>query len=206
MRPLTGLVVGTCLMGMACAQSTQAPTAPGAVATTVGGATSPAAHLGDFNEPVLLEENAPRQPARGGRASGHAEVQGNTVNNVREERYSFTAIPDGEAPRAKGEVEAHLFLFTGEEVVVHAAVTCVSVVGNTAWVGSRVTREVYNGEKVDFDLPMVFQVRDNGEGAATVDDASLVFFGTDDLTYCDTRPSTPRVRPTTTGNVQVKPE
>ncbi len=206
MRLLSALILGMCLIGVACAQSPQTPTSPGVIATTVSGAASPKASLGDFNEPIAFDQGGPVQPTRGGRASGHAEVQGTTANNVREERYSFTAIPDGEAPRAKGEVDGHLFMFTGEEVSVHATVTCVSVVGNTAWVGSHVTHEKINGEVINLDLPMVFQVRDNGDNAATMDEASLLFFGTDDLTYCNARPSKPAVRPTTTGNIQVKPE
>jgi hypothetical protein len=142
-----------------------------------------------------------------GRASGHADIHGTEVQNIKDEKYSFTAKPEGALPSAKGEVEVHFLRFTGEEATVHAEITCVSVVGNQAWVGARVVRFILGGEEVPGDLRMIFRVQDLGEANDVNDLASLVFFGFPpggDLTYCNTRPSFPILFPSTNGNIQVR--
>jgi len=147
--------------------------------------------------------------ASGGEASGHADVHGTEVQNVKDETYSFTAVPTGAAPLAAGQVEVHLLRFTGEEVFVHAEVTCLSIVGNDAWIGSRISRFVQNRQEVPerTGRPMIFRARDVGEGEGAVDLASLVFFlapGGDELAHCNTRPDFPILRESVTGNIQVK--
>jgi len=146
----------------------------------------------------------------GGKAGGRADVHGTPVQNVLDETYSFTAVSTDAPPFAKGEVEVHLLRFTGQELVVHAEVTCVSIVGNEAWVGSRVRRFSVNREEVPqlVDRPMIFRVRDVGEGEGTVDLASLVFFpptAEGDLEHCNARPDFPILRESGTGNIQVNP-
>ena len=112
---------------------------------------------------------------------------------------------------AKGQVEVHLLRFTGQEVMVHADVTCISIAGNQAWVGSRVTRFVQDQEEIPsfVNRSMIFRVQDFGEGGGITDLASLVFFPTPsagaDVTHCNTQPAFPILRESTSGNIQVKP-
>jgi hypothetical protein len=148
----------------------------------------------------------------GGKASGHVAVQGTPVQNIRDQRYSFTAIADGAFPSAKGQVVVHSMRFTGEEITVHAEVTCLSIVGDQAWVGSRVTRYVSDGDEVSdrIGLPMVFTVVDQGEGENGTEQASLVFFyfppEGQDFEHCTTHPEIPILRLSTTGNIQITGE
>jgi hypothetical protein len=148
----------------------------------------------------------------GGRASGHVAVQGTPVQNVRDQRYSFTAISQGAFPSAKGQVEVHFVRFSGEEVTVHAEVTCLSIEGNQAWVGSQTTRYVSNGEEVPerTGIPMVFRVADLGERENAAELASLVLFhlvpAGQDIAHCTSRIDFPILRVSTTGNIQVSPE
>jgi hypothetical protein len=147
--------------------------------------------------------------SRGEKASGHADVFATSVQNVRHETYSFTAIPAGAAPLAKGQVEAHFLSFTGEEITVHAEVTCLSVVGNQAWVGGRVRRWVLDQTEVPEGAgrPMIFRVQDLGEGRVAIDRASLLFFGMPNvLAYCNTRPAFPILFESRDGGIQVNPE
>jgi hypothetical protein len=146
----------------------------------------------------------------GGKASGYADVHGTPVQNVKDETYSFTAVWTDAPPLAKGQVEVHLLRFTGQEVSVHAEVTCLSIVGNDAWVGSRVRRYVLDRQEIPerAGWPMIFRVRDLGEGEGAIDLASLVFFfpgGDGDLGYCNTIPDFPILRESSAGNIQVKP-
>ena len=162
--------------------------------------------------PLLADvEGTPGQLlGSGGKASGRADVHGTPVQNVLDETYSFTAVSTDAAPLANGQVEVHLLRFTGEEVVVHAEVTCVSIVGNEAWVGSRISRFTRNQQEVPerVGLPMIFRVRDLGEAEGTIDLASLVFFPPTedgDLEHCNARPDFPILRESSAGNIQVKP-
>jgi hypothetical protein len=140
-------------------------------------------------------------------ASGHADVQGFTVQgDFIEETNSFTAISDGAFSGAKGQLQID-GLFNGQRYTVHATVTCVSVVDNQAWVGSRVKRSVFEGEEQPQDVgrPLVFRVKDMGEGHGVRDLATFVFpFFQDELAYCNTRPPVPPImRESRNGNIQV---
>jgi hypothetical protein len=145
----------------------------------------------------------------GWKASGHPVVQGTPVQNVQNQRYSFTAISTDASSAAKGQVEVHYVRFTGEEIMVHANVTCLSVMGEQAWVGAEVSRLVFNGAEMPdrVGIPMIFRVVDVGEGEDATDLASLVFFPPPggDIAHCTTRPDFPILREST-GNIQVKPE
>lgn len=148
-------------------------------------------------------------PAVLGGASGRADIHGTAVQNIRDETYSFTAIPTGTSHLATGQVEAHFVNFQGQQFVVHSNVTCVSVVGNQAWVGTRITRFVIDGEDVAqrIGAPMIFRVQDMGEGHDHSDLASLVFFGIPrdggELAYCNERPAFPILFESGKGNIQV---
>jgi hypothetical protein len=147
----------------------------------------------------------------GGKASGHADVHATPTQNIRDESYSFTAVSTDVYPTARGQFEAHALRFTGEAVAIHAEVTCMSVVGNRAFIGARITRATLDGEEVpnSSGSALVFTVQDlgNAEGGPDGDMASLFFLpGTTggDLAYCNSRPVIPILRPTTIGNVEVK--
>ena len=163
-------------------------------------------------ESLVMAPDASILEAKGGKASGSVEVHGTPAQNVKDQRYSFIAVSTGLHPTAKGQVEVHSVRFTGEEITVHAAVTCLSILGDQAWGGSRITRVVVDGQEVPgrVDQPMIFRVRDLGEGTGITDVASLVFFmpvGSDgDLVHCTTRPDFPILRESVIGNIQVKPE
>lgn len=143
----------------------------------------------------------------GGRASGHADVFATPRQNVVEQSYSFTAVSDGAFPAAKGQFEGHSLRFTGEEVNVHADVTCVAIVGNQAWIGARVTSATVDHVDVPnvAGTPLAFRVQDNGEGT-NIDVASLWALIASDITFCNTRPTTNALRPSVDGNIQVQPQ
>jgi hypothetical protein len=165
--------------------------------------------------PQLATDAATDQPSdvlvTGGRASGHVAVQGINVG-VQDQRYSFTAISAGAFPSAKGQVEVHYVRLTGEEIRVHADVTCLSIEGNQAWIGSQTTRYISNGEEVPerTGIPMVFRVVDLGERENATELASLVLFHLvpdgQDIAHCTSRIDFPILRTSTTGNIQVNAE
>jgi len=210
-RHVAAFVLSCCVCASiaACGNMPQSPSAPSSSPGAQSAALSETMleeDEGDTGEGIRFDPNGAAQAVIGGRASGHAQIQATPVQNVREESYSFTAAPHGEPPFARGQVQVHVVRFTGEELRVHSEVTCTSVAGNQAWVGARVTRLAINNEEVIVDLSMIFRVQDNGDNAAAVDLASLVFFGEPglDLTHCNTRQQFPVLRPTTAGNIQVK--
>lgn len=149
--------------------------------------------------------------ATGGRAGGHAEVHGTTVQNVVDESYSFTAVSSQEFPLAKGEVEVHFLRFSGETVAVHAAVSCLAIQGNMAWVGAVVSHFTIDQQDQPelVGRPMILRVQDLGEGDGVADLGSLAFFppagSAGDLAHCATQPSFPILRVSDNGNIQVTP-
>ena len=185
------LTSGVCVVLLACDERARAPLAPDRV-------SSP-------GSPSLAV--AASRSSGGEEASGHADIQGTTPQGFDDQIYSFTAVSTGEFPLAKGQVQAD-FLLAGRRFNVHARVTCLSIVENQAWVGSRVRRFVIDGEEQPDRVggPMRFRVQDMGEGHGDVDLAAFVVFGTaDDLEYCNTRPDFPVMRESIHGNIQVKP-
>jgi hypothetical protein len=146
--------------------------------------------------------------AMGGTATGHAVVQGTPVQNVLDQRYSFSAVSTDVFPTAMGQVDVHYVRFTGQELRVHADVTCLSVVGDQAWVGAEISRLVVDGAALpDFvGAPMIFRVLDVGEDENATDLASLVSFPGPggDIAHCTTRPDFPILRESTIGNIQVQ--
>jgi hypothetical protein len=189
------LACGVCVMALACDERAREPVVPNAVSSAV----SPAAAIAELSS------------IGGAKASGHADIHATLVQNVRDETYSFTALSTGTFPLAKGQVQVHFLQFTGEKFTVHAEVTCLSIVGNEAWVGSLVTRYVIDGQEQPERVggPMIFRVQDTGEGHGATDLASLVFFGAapgGDLAHCNTQPPFPIMRESTNGTIQVKPD
>ena len=188
-RKASSLLCGVSALVLACDGSERDPIAPRNVASTVTALTS--------------------MGASGAGATGYAEIHGTTVQGIKDEIFSFTALSTGSAFAAMGQVAVHFLTFTNSEVTVHAEVTCLSVVDNQAWVGSRITRFARDGEAVPARVgqPMVFTVMDVGEDEGATDLASLVFFGSsDDLEFCNTRPAIPVLRLSTNGGIQVRSE
>jgi hypothetical protein len=190
-RKASSLLCGVSALVLACDGSARDPVAPRNVVSTLTAPTS----IG----------------ASGAGASGYAEIHGTTVQGIKDEIYSFTALSTGSGFAAMGQVAVHFLTFTNNEVTVHAEVTCVSVAGNQAWVGSRVTRFMRDGEAVPARVgqSMVFTVMDVGEDDGATDLASLVFFTSasdGDLAFCNTRPAVPLLRQSTNGGIQVRSE
>jgi hypothetical protein len=139
------------------------------------------------------------------RASGHIERTGTVVQGIQYEQYSFVAIATDGSNAAKGQVSAHALLFDGRKWRLHAEVTCLAVQGKRAWIGARIISIVLDGQPEPGGV-IVFSVEDNGEGQATMDPGTLLFFGSegDDLTYCANRPDRPpRLGETVVAQVQV---
>lgn len=183
------LVGGAWAIVLACGGSERNPVAPGGPSPATTALTS--------------------MGAVGAGASGNAAIHGTTVQGIKDEMFSFTALSIGNALAAKGQVAVHFLTFTNSEVTVHAEVTCLSVVGNRAWVGSQIRRFARDGEAVPARVgqPMIFSVMDVGEGEGATDLASLVFFpsaSSSDLDFCNTRPAVPVLRPSTNGGIQVR--
>jgi hypothetical protein len=150
--------------------------------------------------------------ASSARASGHVVLSDKTAQQVKDAKYSFTAAPAGSSALGKGELIEHHLNFDGHEVMSKAEVTCVSIVDNQAWVGTRLVRLVVDGEEqpVEGVFP-IFRVVDVGEGQGTRDRASLIFFAAkgrrfeSDMSYCEARPDFPILFENETGNVNVMP-
>jgi hypothetical protein len=147
---------------------------------------------------VAADEVGTEQAATGGRATGNADI---TVGSVGE-KISFSALSTGTFPDAKGQTEVHIRSELGL-TDVHADVDCLAILGNNAWVSGPVRKFRRNGEDIPL-LPgfqMLFRVQDNGDGGATVDEASLIVarFA---VQVCRNRGPLPLV-PSDNGNIQV---
>jgi hypothetical protein len=206
---------GVCFTLLGCDAPRRDPVAPGLTLSSSVRANSalPESFViddaADDGEALAPSSFASTPLATGGRANGHVDIFATARQNIVEMTYSFTAASDRNLPAAKGQFEGHALRFTGETVNVHATVTCMTIVGNRAWIGARITRATVNQEEVPDAAggALTFSVVDNGEGEGVSDEASLWFVGqTDEIPFCNTRPTSNRPRPSTVGNVQVKPE
>ena len=203
------IICGLCLMALACNGPTREPTGPRHTPSTAK-VTSLLSSL------LTGEEGADEIPTAvavttlsptGGISTGHADVFATPKQNVVEQTYSFSAVSVGEFPQARGQFEGHGLRFTGEVVDIHAAVTCMTIVGNQAWIGARITRATVDGEEVvgGAGTPLTFSVFDGGERAAVADSASLWFVASaSDIGFCNTRPTANRNRASEVGNIQIR--
>ncbi|WP_138429051.1 hypothetical protein [Fodinibius saliphilus] len=122
---------------------------------------------------VMTAKGGPIAKATG---SGHFDIADELRN------FAFTAKAyDG---GAKGQWQlTNRFL----DVTTHGVVKCLSVVGNTAWVGGMITSSsngIFEG------LETGFRVVDNGNGGSgTPDQISLVFIGIDAEAFCNNMPA-----------------
>jgi hypothetical protein len=104
------------------------------------------------------------------------------------------------------------FDFRALNLVVHGTVTCVTAVGNVAWIGGVIDR-LRSDDPVDQELvgtDIWWRVTDNGEGSADAADltTSLLFTiagnPTTAASWCADQPTRGVERPINHGNIQVK--
>jgi hypothetical protein len=183
-----------CGITVACGQSGLDPVAPDAVSVV---------RQGDSGVISTLDVGAHRAMA-----AGHAVLTGEGTT-VQEEEYSFTARSTGSSlssVAADGQVEVHYVSVSGDGIV-HARVTCLAVVGNEAWIGSRVSLHILNGQQISDERSMVFRVQDGGNPSNTIEHATLVYFSPAadfDLNHCQNHPAFPPVvRNSERGNITV---
>ena len=155
---------------------------------------------------------ASAQAASGSRASGHVGFpSGWPGTTIAFEKYSFVALSTDPATpfAAKGEYDLSLATTAGNTLDVHGDVTCMFTFGNTTRVGGQITKFLRDGVPAPI-LPTgthnIWVVVDNGEGAATPDQVSLMRFGNAAAaqTYCATG-FLSFVSANQEGNVQVQP-
>ena len=151
------------------------------------------------------------QAASGSRASGHVGFpSGWPGTGITFEKYSFAALrTDPATPfAAKGQFEVMLATATGITQTIHGDVICMTTFGNTARVAGQITKFWRNGAPapIPANNHAFWVVVDNGEGAATPDQVSLVRFNNAAVaqTYCATG-FLSFVSPNQEGNVQVQP-
>ena len=152
------------------------------------------------------------QAASGSRASGHVGFpSGWPDTGITFEKYSFAALrTDPATPfAAKGQFEVMYTTPAGAEVKIHGDVVCMLAFGgNTARAAGQITKVWRNGvpSPITANTHAFWVVVDNGEGAATPDQVSLVRFSNATIaqTYCATGFGSV-VFPNQAGNVQVEP-
>jgi hypothetical protein len=152
--------------------------------------------------------------ASGNRASGHVGFPAGVLppgTGIASEKYSFVALSTDPATpfAAKGQYEFTLSTTAGNTNTVHGDVVCINTFGNTARVGGQITKLTRNGVQIPIPPTATHNywvVVDNGEGAATPDQVSLMRFGNAATaqTYCATG-FLSVVFPNQEGNVQVQP-
>lgn len=134
-------------------------------------------------------------------ATGHVDQMASPFGIVVIDQYSFSAIrtPQGQV---QGQFE---FRAKYENVVVraHGEVVCLSVNGNHARIGGRVTQSTFEaGIPVGSDL--TWTVTDNGEPGRQRDTASQLL-GAPAEAFCATAVAQYPEAPLRRGNVQVRP-
>jgi hypothetical protein len=150
------------------------------------------------------------QAASGSRASGHVGFPSGLPGfGIASEKYSFVALSTDPATpfAAKGQYEIMLTTVTGVSQTIHGDVACMTTFGNTARAAGPITKVWRNGVQVPItaNTHAYWVVVDNGEGAATPDQVSLMRFGNAATaqTYCATG-FLSVVFPNQEGNVQVQ--
>jgi hypothetical protein len=115
--------------------------------------------------------------------------------------FSFTALKYADGT-VEGEYELKSRL-TG--ATIHGDVTCLSVMGNLAWIGGV---QEHGSEGFPPGGENGFRVADNGEGANDPpDEMSLMFVNAPPgfaQLYCNARPPAPALNPIEGGNIQVR--
>jgi hypothetical protein len=128
--------------------------------------------------------------------SGHFESGGELRT------FAFSAVQ-----RADGTVQGEWQVVSrvGAGTKLHGDVVCVSVLGNRAWVGTRI--ESSDNPVVVIGSEGGFRVVDNGEGNDPPDQTSVAFFNGPAgfaQNYCNNRPAAPPLNAVLNGNIQVR--
>jgi hypothetical protein len=88
---------------------------------------------------------------------------------------------------------------------VFVKVTCMTVVGNEAWMAGYATQA---GGEANIGRPFGLRVVDNGEGAGAVDQMTRMIWegglGGGASDYCENMPTTHKLWPLAAGNIQVR--
>lgn len=178
-----------------------------AMAVTLGGllACSPST-LSQPDSPLNsapVSATGPSAPATAASATGLvASATGSGHIMIAGERRTFAF---NAKKAANGSVTGQFQLNNRQqEVVLHAEITCITVVGNRARIGARITRSTSTATLPGFFS--AFTVVDNGEGSsAPPDQLSLVFSSPApgfDTFHCSTGFFLP-LNPVEDGNIQV---
>lgn len=126
---------------------------------------------------------ASAQAASGSRASGHVGFPAGVfppASPIVSEKYSFVALSTASATplSAKGQFEVSFTSAAGGDIRIHGDVTCMITFGNTARVSGQITKVWRNNvpSPITTNTHAFWVVVDNGEGAATTDQVSLMRF------------------------------
>jgi hypothetical protein len=184
-------------------------TAPRPVTPSFDAAAATDAGLGPHDLPLVTDDAAPQQAATRGRAGGHADA----VAFGADRRYSFTALSTASPPpsAAKGNVEFHIVLSSGDQAVGKGDVLCMTIVGNRARIAALFTS--FRRNNVELPIPptlnnLVWTVEDNGEGANDPRDRASIIFQTSTAGgqfHCAVGFGLP-LEPNNNGTIQVNPE
>lgn len=153
--------------------------------------------------------------ATGPATAGASPSLGAVVASAAGSAHRIRPLPDGELwvltfsaeKRADGTVTGYAHVDRKDlEVAWDVEVTCLSVVGNTAWIGG-IIRNARGGLPIDGTVSY-FYVIDNGEGSSDpLDRASAVRLNDldgEDLRFCADRPLALVNTDIAHGNVQVR--
>jgi hypothetical protein len=120
---------------------------------------APSAVTGDSPSAAVVGANA-----------GHATGSAFVLIDGSPERISFSAVRHTNGS-ATGQFELYTTQVGG--VRLRGVVTCMGISGTQAWIGGIVTSTTLEG----LEGPAIWTVRDNGDGATSVDQTSDLFTG-----------------------------
>lgn len=149
----------------------------------------------EVSDPVSSEPQLSMNGA-GHRVVGSGHVQAG--DGIRE--FTFHAMED-----PSGEVSGSYKIVLPNGLFVEADVTCLTVDGDTGWVGG-VIRDS-NAGIIDIGSTTMFYAIDDGEGDGAADIVSLAAFNQDpgvDLQFCNEQPLELAPLAVAEGNVQVR--
>lgn len=171
------------------------------LAAMLGAGCEAATTVPQLATPRAVLSIAPQMVVRSVTGTGHVDVPVDGSDVFR--NFSFTALE-----RADGSVSGQ-FEFQARHVPirVHGRVTCLTIVGNAAWLGGVVEQVSDPPFITPPGTPVRWRVVDNGQGAVSPPDQVSGFGpapGGDELAYCATTPAAPLLLEVARGNLQVR--
>jgi len=133
--------------------------------------------------------------------TGHVDVASTVGDVLIVDTYSFAAIGHKDG-RVSGQFELHV-RYLDVSIRAHGFVECLSVTGNRARIGGRVTQSTFEGG-LAVGTQLTWSVTDNGEGGNDPRDTASMLLGNDAAAYCALGLPYPEF-PLRRGNVQVRP-